>query len=752
MRQLLPDLVLLLLLVLLPLLYFWRLFTPLAADRMTIVDGDFTQEFFPTALTIARAVQAGEWPLWNPFSNSGTPLLADPQNAFYYPLNWPLWLLLRGHDGASFQIFEATAVAHYAVAAVGGYLCGRVLVGARVGALVAGLGFAYSGFLASYPLQQLPILRAAVWLPWAVAALALACDRRSLAWGAACGAAVGTAALAGHPQTLLFVACVLAIYTAYRAGLAWRDGGARAACWPPGLLLLAAVVAGGLAAAQLLPTLEFMSVSNRAVATYAFTSGGFSPRELLLGALSPRLLGNLPAYSGLWTLVLAAVALRFGGRSVPFAAALAAFGLLVALGGNTFLHSALYNLVPGFDLFRNQERGIVIASFALALLAGHGAALLAAPLGRRVRPLRRLLLALLLALLGALVVGGVLMANWQAAELARQDARRWRAIVDGWALMALLLGLGCGLIWLRLAWRAARPLWGGLCVALLTLDLFSAGWLANLGPTQPNEIYRPSAIVQALQAAGWGRVADDRVLNGNHGLVYGLASSGESFALRLRRYDALRAALPPERALQILGARFLVTRKEPPPGAVRLLEEPYRDTLNVLYELPGALPPARVVGRALAASSPEEALELVGQAEFDPASAVVVEGLATDEQGGSGEASLRRLGYSALEGEANAPAGGWLVVGELAAPGWRAWVDGVETPLHVANGALSALRLPPGRHQVRLAYEPASARLGLAISALTLVLLLAGLAGRALTPRGRLAKVLGTDDDGGEGP
>jgi len=92
------------------------------------------------------------------------------------------------------------------------------------------------------------------------------------------------------------------------------------------------------------------------------------------------------------------------------------------------------------------------------------------------------------------------------------------------------------------------------------------------------------------------------------------------------------------------------------------------------------------------------------------------------------------------------------VVGELTAPGWRAWVDGVETPLHMANGALSALRLPPGRHQVHLAYEPASARLGLAISALTLVLLLAGLAGRALTTRNRPAKVLGTDDAGGEGP
>src|SRR3954469_21937586 len=91
----------------LPWLYFWRLFTPNAPDQMTLAEGDFNVEFFALTRAISAIVRAGELPLWNPWSDGGQPLLADPQSAIWYPLNWVLPWLVTDHDGASVVALEA---------------------------------------------------------------------------------------------------------------------------------------------------------------------------------------------------------------------------------------------------------------------------------------------------------------------------------------------------------------------------------------------------------------------------------------------------------------------------------------------------------------------------------------------------------------------------------------------------------------------------------------------------------------------
>src|SRR5690349_5388796 len=82
----------------LPWLRFWRLFTPYAPDQMTLAEGDFNVEFFPLTRAISAIVHGGELPLWNPWSDAGQPLMADPQAALWYPLNWVLPWLVTGHD------------------------------------------------------------------------------------------------------------------------------------------------------------------------------------------------------------------------------------------------------------------------------------------------------------------------------------------------------------------------------------------------------------------------------------------------------------------------------------------------------------------------------------------------------------------------------------------------------------------------------------------------------------------------------
>src|SRR5207302_3716598 len=94
-----------------------------------------------------------------------------------------------------------------------------------------------------------------------------------------------------------------------------------------------------LAAVQILPGYEFMQLSDRATGDYAFTAIGFTPFELLMDAVAPRIIGGLPPYVGILPLLLAFLAVRFVRRPLlPYWVILATLGIAVSLAGNSFLH------------------------------------------------------------------------------------------------------------------------------------------------------------------------------------------------------------------------------------------------------------------------------------------------------------------------------------------------------------------------------------------------------------------------------
>ena len=83
--------------------------------------------------------------------------------------------------------------------------------------------------------------------------------------------------------------------------------------------------------------------------------------------------------------------------------------------------------------------------------------------------------------------------------------------------------------------------------------------------------------------------------------------------------------------------------------------------------------------------------------------------------------------YVRIRTETSGPA--YLVLTDSHYPGWRAFLDGQETPILRANHLFRAVDLPPGSHLVEFQYEPASFRWGLALSLTSLGLLVTGAAG-----------------------
>jgi uncharacterized membrane protein YfhO len=52
-------------------------------------------------------------------------------------------------------------------------------------------------------------------------------------------------------------------------------------------------------------------------------------------------------------------------------------------------------------------------------------------------------------------------------------------------------------------------------------------------------------------------------------------------------------------------------------------------------------------------------------------------------------------------------------------PNWRAYVDGIETPIARANHFHRAIKVPAGNHQVEFRYDPRSFKRGATVSVVT---------------------------------
>lgn len=717
MRPFAPDALLVLLLALCAVIPVW----PLLTDQMTIVDGDFTEEYFPVILTVVRAVQAGELPLWNPYSNGGQPLLADPQVALFYPATWLALSGVAALDGGSLIALERLVPLHLALAAAFAFVLGRVMLGSRLGAVAVAAAYTFSGFLTSYPIEQLPILRAATWFPLQIALVWLALDRAAWRWSIGAGIVFGLAILAGHPQTAFlegvgtFVVAAGWIYLMWWERRDWRP--AARAVVTLGLML---TVALGISAVQVLPTSEFVRVSNRSEVNFGFLAGGFTLWELPMDLAVPRILGGHPPYVGAVSLVLAAIAIACGkARIRGIALALALVGLVLSTGAHTFAYAALYNLLPGFGIFRGQERSIMLFTLGVAILAGSGVATLAADLDQR--DWRRLLgvqRAVGLAAMGGVLLWGALYWRAGGGALSPEAGARWSEIVQWSGFFAAMLLVALALLTVQVKVPSARRIVPYVAIVVMALDLLAVGWRAHLKERRPEDIYLPSTLIeQTMRELGPARAYDEWVLKGNHGQAYGLPTITRTFPLHLERFELATERLPQERLFELLNVRYLTTWQGPAPGRQPLGQESDATGSRYLYSRssPG---PGWIVPAVKIVPGGWEALELVAHKEFDPRTTVVVEAAEIQDpgSGGFGRVTSYERRFNSVEITAEAPGGGYLVVSEMAYPAWRAQLNGAEVPIFHADYLLQGIWLPPGYHRVVLSLQPTSFWWGLGIS------------------------------------
>jgi hypothetical protein len=638
------------------------LFAPLLLGAVSghprFFEWDVPEQYWGDLVYLCRSLHDGVLPYWNPYDRGGYPYYADPQAAAYHPLAWGICAIAGSSPGLAWQ--ESRVVLGFLCAGLFGLLWLR-----RLGASWAASGLG-AVIVECAPFMrhnwELNLTSALGWLPMVLWALERALQLRRARDAALLALAQGLLVWSGSPPAAWFAGTFTALYATGRLlEVARREG--RTAFGPALLTLgLATLLVGGLCAVVLAPGLTLAKYSVQAGRSYeSLAEGGLALRDAT-ALFWPRDGNHL--YVGWLALTLASLAWlrrpRLPGLGVLYLAVLVS--VLLALGDHGPLFRLAFDLVPGVRLFRLPHRYEAWLGPAFGALAAAG-------------------------------FDGSL-------RLLREKLPRLRA---SWVVSVAAIVL---------------PL-------LVVLDVsrrLPPERHTRPRPAPAGEEVTAHVLPRAPYTAVSYRYLDEFGISCRSGTRLARRDfRGYQDPLLLHAYERVLAALRehPTLAMQF-NVRYALTGPHfihgwnrhylPPPSALRALPGA-RDRGEGVIEFTRALPLAYVVPLESVehVSSREEALaRTIAEA---PAPLAILED-ATTPRSDHARASLspaRVLSYGtdALTLEATATTAGVLVVNETWYPGWRAWVDGRETPVLRVNGLVRALALGAGRHRVALRFLPA---------------------------------------------
>jgi membrane protein YfhO len=643
---------------------------------------DVVGVFYHLRGAVGRALAEGRLPVWNSHTMCGGPLLASMHGAVFYPLTWPAAVLSPG------LFWTLTAWVHLMLAGAFAFAwLGRGLGLGRWSALAGALLFMLSGFLTLHVYGG-HVTHVSTF-PWAAAVLwrlERFLSGPTATRGLVLAVALALMILAGFPQFVFILGFALLgrlvnFVVSDREG---RSARAKVAAQSAGWIVLS----GLLAAPQLLPTLELIGQGQRAaVSNFDFvTSFSLAPSHLVSIA-APWALDHTrdmesSGFIGFAGLALAGLGVAGRSRQRLLWAGLALLGVLLALGHHTPLFRGFFHVVPGVRLFRVPARYLMLFTLAAAPLAAMG--------------FERL---------------------WSGAGRGRTIAS-----VLGMILVAELAGYN---------WRNFVP-----------YPVADMEWPAEFVQNVRNHPRAPFRIatVTMEQTPAIGKCQSA-----------GIDHLGGYDSMMLRRYTELcnvargkpasdlivaMALARPHPLFDMLGARYWIVPgpRQEPPGWKAVGELPS----GIVYENPGAMPRAFLVGRSVNIVADVDRLQFMTSPEFDYRRMVVTEresgGLqdGPDEVKGRVQLANRAEGSYALVTEC--PTDAYLVLSEAYYPGWSVEVDGVPQELLRANHLLQAVKLPAGRHEVRFSYRSRFLAWGFALAAAGLLVPLAAIAIRKRRP------------------
>lgn len=254
--------------------------------RKDFILADVIRQIYPWRVLAIDLFKQGLLPLWNIFSFAGTPLMANLQSSVFYPINILFFFLPNQLAWLGYILLQPIMATLFM------YLFIRSCNLSKIAALIAGLGFAFFGYVMVW-FEMGIIGHTALYLPLILWALQRFSQTSKSFYLGFIALGIFFSILAGHAQTAVY--CIL-MATLYLLVILFPKLKNKAR-WQSLLALFLGIL---LASIQILPTLELMIYSARDSTNSAETFFNYIiPWSHLAMLLAPDFFGN-PAAGNFW--------------------------------------------------------------------------------------------------------------------------------------------------------------------------------------------------------------------------------------------------------------------------------------------------------------------------------------------------------------------------------------------------------------------------------------------------------------------
>ena len=276
-------------------------------------------------------------------------------------------------------------------------------------------------------------------------------------------------------------------------------------------------------------------------------------------------------------------------------------------------------------------------------------------------------------------------------------------------LLAFSISIGAlGLIWGLIYEKIKRHIfvYGLLLLALFDLWMLNSEFMDIKPPKNMDMMFQKSkAIEYVKEDPDHFRIFPADKLGSNQYSYWNIESIGGYRPIKLRNYQDLMDAkgFNKPQIMDMLNVKYVLTsRKINNPDFVSIKGVPG------LYENKNVLPKAWIVGDVKAVNSQRESLMETLLSGFDPSKTAILYNYSGDRsmKDVSGQVSVRSRTENKIELISISDTGGLLVLSEIYyKPGWKATVNGNETPIYQTNHILRSVEVPPGEIEVIFEYD-----------------------------------------------
>jgi hypothetical protein len=353
-------------------------------DRWGIQDWDF--QLHHHAVARIAILDHGEFPLWNPYNWSGTPLFGHPLSRVLAP-TFPLVLLLGEVVALKLEI-----PLYLAIGMCGAYFLLRSLRASRIAAATAGFLFMLNSWYALHICVGHVESHTYAYLPWIFLFYRRALD--DLRWSVAVSLMLVLTLFGGAPYQFMMFSALLAAHSLFEIVLRRQDARRYAR-----LGMTVAILVALLGAMKLLPTLEVMTTwPRRPEFVSSFTPAAllnalFDRHQTLDAAFTERrhefngTTLHEGMYVGLVPLIPFFVGTWVGWRRHGALLASLVLFAWISLGSHVPVDlSGVLRRLPVFDNMRMFQRFGIVVLFAFSVFAGLGIDAIRERLARLTRP------------------------------------------------------------------------------------------------------------------------------------------------------------------------------------------------------------------------------------------------------------------------------------------------------------------------------------------------------------------------------